>query len=216
MASKFIPIKINKYERRTTVLKNVLNMLKNRKEIKQGSLTKYYEKLLATQKDDDVYEIKCDNCSKVYKIKYIELRSDQKITAVNKSFGLSDFLSASEGDNRIVISTDIGPKPFKQLREYKNTEVFLQSYFMIDLVAHDIVPKHELFSQSTKGDALKIEEVLESYNVAKNSLHKIIHIDPVSLYYNAKPGDIFRITRPNEASGYDIDYRLVIKGELYP
>ena len=216
MASKFILIKINKFERRNIVLKNVLSMLKNRKEIKRGSFKKYYEKISAAKKDDDIYDIDCDNCTKKYTIKYIELRSDQKITAVNKSFGLSDFLTSSEGKNRIVITTDIGPKALKQLREYKNTEIFLQSYFMIDLVEHDIIPKHELLSQNNKQDSKKIDEILESYNIDKKDLHKIIHIDPVALYYNALPGDIFRITRPNEASGYDIDYRLVVKGELYP
>ncbi len=127
-----------------------------------------------------------------------------------------DFLSSSEGTYRIIVTTDIGPKALKQLREYKNTEIFLQSYFMIDLVEHDIIPKHELLSQNNKKDVQKIDEILESYNVDKKDLHKAIYIDPVSLYYNAKPGDIFRITRPNEASGYDVDYRLVVKGELYP
>lgn len=216
MASKFIPIKINKFERRNIVLKNVLSMLKNRKEIKEESLKKYYDKLSTTRKDDDVYDIDCDNCSKKYRIKYIELRSDQKITAINKSFGLSDFLSSSDKMHKIIITTDISPKALKQLRDYKNTEIFSQAYFMIDLVAHDLVPKHELLSQENKADAKKIEELLESYNVDKTDLHKIIHVDPVALYFNAKPGDIFRITRPNEASGYDIDYRLVVKGELYP
>ncbi len=69
MASKFVPIQINKFERRNIVLKNILSMLKNRKELKQESLNKYYEKLSTIQNDDDIYDIDCDNCLKKYKIK---------------------------------------------------------------------------------------------------------------------------------------------------
>ena len=39
---------------------------------------------------------------------------------------------------------------------------------------------------------------------------KIHKSDPISKYYNAQVGDIFRITRPSENSGLTNTYRLVI------
>ena len=76
---------------------------------------------------------------------------------------------------------------------------------MINLVEHDLVPQHEILSQS---DAVK---VLNKYNCIKRNLPRIISIDPVAKYYNMKPGDICRIIRPSKTSGFVPFYRLVIK-----
>ncbi len=38
--------------------------------------------------------------------------------------------------------------------------------------------------------------------------------DPVSKYFNAKIGQVFRIIRPSENAGEAIGYRIVIRGNI--
>ena len=38
--------------------------------------------------------------------------------------------------------------------------------------------------------------------------------DPVARFYGAKVGDLFKIIRPSVTSGKEIDFRLVIPGEI--
>ena len=45
-------------------------------------------------------------------------------------------------------------------------------------------------------------------------MKKILVNDPVARFYNAKVGDLFKIIRPSITSGKDIDYRIVIPGEI--
>ena len=79
---------------------------------------------------------------------------------------------------------------------------------MSNLVNHIPVPKHELLSDA---DAKKL---LEEYNAKKRELPKIFVSDPVSRYFAAKVGQIFKITRPSETSGIAPSHRLVIKGNI--
>ncbi|MFP4190111.1 MAG: DNA-directed RNA polymerase subunit H [Candidatus Woesearchaeota archaeon] len=71
-------------------------------------------------------------------------------------------------------------------------------------IAHVLVPKHELLSQS---DAKK---VLDSYGITVTELPKLKHDDPAIKDLGAKAGDIVRITRESMSSGESVFYRTVI------
>jgi len=45
-------------------------------------------------------------------------------------------------------------------------------------------------------------------------MKKILVNDPISKFYGAKVGDMFKIIRPSITAGKDIDYRIVIPGEI--
>ena len=57
--------------------------------------------------------------------------------------------------------------------------------------------------------------VLKSTGIKKKDMSKINVTDPVSRYYNAKVGDIFKIIRASVTSGYSTHYRLVKNSSLF-
>jgi DNA-directed RNA polymerase subunit H (RpoH/RPB5) len=45
-------------------------------------------------------------------------------------------------------------------------------------------------------------------------MKKILVNDPITRFYGAKVGDLFKIIRPSITSGKEIDFRIVIPGEI--
>lgn len=76
---------------------------------------------------------------------------------------------------------------------------------LFDKIDHVFVPKHELV-RSPK----KIKELVDFYKVpTKWRFPYMFKNDPISKYYNAKKGDIFKITRDG-IHGESIVYRCVV------
>lgn len=73
----------------------------------------------------------------------------------------------------------------------------------MDISKHGLVPKHEVISKE------EVENLLESYNISKGQLPKILVTDPAVKKIKAKIGDIVKITRRSETSGVNIVYRVV-------
>ena len=74
----------------------------------------------------------------------------------------------------------------------------------MNITHHQYVPKHEKISNEL------IPEIIEKYNLSTiNQLPLLDKIDPISKYYDFKPGDVCKITRTNRISGISTIYRLV-------
>jgi DNA-directed RNA polymerase I, II, and III subunit RPABC1 len=58
------------------------------------------------------------------------------------------------------------------------------------------------------------KKVLEEYSAKKKEMPRIYVTEPVSRYFNAKIGQIFRISRPSETAVESPYHRLVIKGSI--
>jgi DNA-directed RNA polymerase I, II, and III subunit RPABC1 len=84
-------------------------------------------------------------------------------------------------------------------------EIFFDYELMIDLVSHSLIPKHEILSESEEKD------YLNSYQT-KDSLRRILTMDPVARYYRMKDGNIVRVIRPSLATGNTVSYLLVVNG----
>ena len=80
----------------------------------------------------------------------------------------------------------------------------------IDIQQHDLVPKHEVISESEK------ELLQQNSDFDINNLPKIKINDPVvkELANNnsISAGDVLRITRNSKTAGEFISYRIVIEG----
>lgn len=93
-------------------------------------------------------------------------------------------------------------KPFK--KEY-DIQIFTKDELIIDKINHHLVPKHILIQKQEI-----IDDILDKYQI--KSIHKLPFIlsnDPISKYYNAKKGNLFRIERNSVTSGKYITYRCV-------
>ena len=89
------------------------------------------------------------------------------------------------------------------LEKNKNIEIFIIDRLLFNITKHELVPKHELLSKS------EIEELLKKYRCTVNQLPKVFKTDPISKYYGAKTGDVFKIYRNSSSLGKTIAYRYV-------
>jgi len=203
---QLIPVEVNSEYIKNTVLTNTIKMLTERKILLKENKEKNIKKIINTQSDDLIYKVDFENEDKKYVIIKI---LNQKITAINKTSPIGEFLHQYKNDNKLVIVKSISNKT-KQLviNTYPNTEVFLEKELMMNLIEHIYVPLHEILSNE---ESLQI---IETYNTRKRDMPKILTNDPVARYYNMQPGQICRILRPSETSGFVPYYRLVIKGNI--
>lgn len=74
----------------------------------------------------------------------------------------------------------------------------------IDILDHEMVPKHELMTKKEK------EVLLKKLGITEKGLPKIFSDDPAIRNLNAKPGDVIRITRKSPTAGQTFYYRIVV------
>ncbi|UCD03443.1 MAG: DNA-directed RNA polymerase subunit H [Candidatus Aenigmatarchaeota archaeon] len=78
--------------------------------------------------------------------------------------------------------------------------------FIVEIVNHELVPKHEILTEKEK------KEVMQKFEVNESQLPKIPVSDPVIEIVGAKPGNVVKITRRSETAEEAVYYRLVVKG----
>jgi len=75
----------------------------------------------------------------------------------------------------------------------------------IEIVKHQLVPKHEILSDEEK------RAILQKFEATENNLPKITVSDPVVQMIEAKPGNVIKITRKSPTAGEAFYYRLVVE-----
>jgi DNA-directed RNA polymerase subunit H (RpoH/RPB5) len=208
---QLLPLELNSEERKKTVLSNIIKMLTNRKLLKTENLNDNIKNLLQQDSDNEIYKIKLENPEAYYdksvgNIYYVKLLH-QKITGVSKNSNIGDYIYSLKNAPKLIVASAITNKALQQLQEeFPNSEVFTEPELMIDLVSHVAVPKHEVLTE----EDTKI--FLQDYILKKRQIPEMFISDPVSKYFNAKVGQVFRIIRPSEVSVESIYYRIVIPG----
>tara|TARA_B100000989_G_scaffold298503_1_gene288159 strand:- start:3393 stop:4052 length:660 start_codon:yes stop_codon:yes gene_type:complete len=89
---------------------------------------------------------------------------------------------------------------------YNEHKVFVQMFWIDKLVTnimeHEIVPEHEIISQTEK------ETLLEKFSVTSyNQLPLILKTDPVAMFLGMRRGDVCKIVSPSETSGEYVSFR---------
>ena len=208
---QLLPLEKNSEKRKKDLLTNIIKMLTNRNLLKKENLDENINSFINQNADNDVYKIKLDNTELYYdknieNMYYVKLLY-QKITSISKSSNIGDILYSKRAAPKLIIASGITHKAQQQLHtEFPNIEVFKEADLMIDIVSHISVPKHILLTEEETAICL------QDYLLKKREIPKILLSDPISKYFNAKVGQIFRIIRPSELSCESIYYRLVIKG----
>jgi DNA-directed RNA polymerase subunit H (RpoH/RPB5) len=80
----------------------------------------------------------------------------------------------------------------KRYTEKMRITIFLGDYMLFNITKHFLVPQHHLMTQDELKEFLKDKEKGFVYK-----LPKIYDTDPISRFYGAKPGQIFKIIREN-------------------
>ena len=77
----------------------------------------------------------------------------------------------------------------------------------IDVLLHELVPKHVLLTKEES------QNLLEKYKINLNDLPQVFEKDPVAIAIGAKEGDIVKIVRDSETTVRKVDYYRYVKKE---
>lgn len=77
----------------------------------------------------------------------------------------------------------------------------------IDVLLHELVPKHKLL---TKKETL---DLLDKYQISVIDLPQIFEKDPVAIAIGAKEGDVIKIIRDSSTTVKTINYYRYVKKE---
>ena len=191
---------INKNDKIQTVIKTLCRIISERK-YSNKSLKEIFDKLKPLINDDQLVFTIDD---KKFGIKFVS----NFLTTIKKEAGIENFLEKNSDVHKFVIINRLSDRAVKQILEYKNTEVFTMDELLIVVIDHYLVPQHILLSPEEK------ENYLTTFNHQIRDMKKILLNDPIAKFYGAKVGDMFKIIRPSITAGKDIDYRIVIPGEI--
>ena len=193
-------IVINKTKKIQTAIHTLCRILIERKYTTK-SLDDLIKKITPSINDDEM-SFTIDD--KSYGIKFINVNWN----SINKDPSIANFLNKNSDNHKFIIVNKLSPKAMKQILEYKNTEIFTLDELLIVIIDHNIVPLHVLLSEDEKNKYFSV------FNHHPRDMKKILLNDPVARFYGAKVGDLFKIIRSSVTSGKEIDYRIVIPGEI--
>ena len=174
-----------------------------------------FNKFISKRTDDNTYKIEVDvhfSDERIHDLKKGNTETPdfdgsvllvkiirQKITDINSSPVLNDFLKVSSMYRKLIICDNISDKAKASLRKKKNLEFFERESLLIDLMSHLCSP--------IECRVIKEEDLRHIINP---KIAKILENDAMAKYYCAKKGDIIRIVRSNPNNGVSIGYRRVI------
>ena len=193
-------IVINRSKKIQTVIKTLCRILIERKYTNK-TVDDIFTKISPIINDDEILFTLDD---KKYGIKFINLF----LTTIKKELSIENFLNKNTDTHKFIIINKLSDRAIKQILEYQNTEVFTIDELLIVVIDHNIVPKHILLTLEEK------EKYFTVFNHHPRDMKKILVNDPIARFYGAKVGDLFKIIRPSVTSGKEIDYRMVIPGEI--
>jgi DNA-directed RNA polymerase subunit H (RpoH/RPB5) len=198
-----LSLKKDKNDIRNEVIKNITKMLINRKLLDNKNLDETIKKIKSTKNSNNEYNITLNNKEKII-IKFVS----HKLTTINKSSGILDFLDTNFDKNFLLVVPDFSSKAEKELKiKYKKSELFKEEELLLDLMEHILVPTQYKIDADT-------DPFLKNWNTNKKNFPRITLNDPVSKYLNLKEGDIIRIVRPSQSSGSTSSYRIAVRGKM--
>jgi DNA-directed RNA polymerase I, II, and III subunit RPABC1 len=199
-----------------TKLKNmkttIIKMFVNRNFINKENEEKYIETLIEDHNDDMTYTLNLDhteNFNTQIPDKYIIIKFfHEKISSMAKGTPISDFISKYKSNYKFIVTNEITSKAEKTIIDYNTPfEIFLHKELYINIVDHNIVPKHIVLSEDEG------KQVLQAYCAKKKDMPFILTNDPVAKYYNMKPNNICKIIRSSFITGETPSYRFVVRAK---
>lgn len=191
-------LEVSNFDSLHRVYQTVIEMLKDRKY----NCSSYQDKLTI----EDIRKLYIENNLEIIVHHSIHNHS-LMVLFQNDKFGVNDvkelinYLKQKEIKHIILIVKD--KLTSFGLKYLKNSnikyEIFIRKSLMFNITKHKLVPKHQLLTNEEKN------KLIESLQCKLVQLPKILKTDSISKYFNATPGQVFKIYRKNE-----IYYRVVI------
>jgi DNA-directed RNA polymerase subunit H (RpoH/RPB5) len=210
---QLLPIEKSNYQKINIIKTNIIKMFYHRGYIKEENLQKSIKKLVEQENDDYEYNLTLDvdtNYNTTIKDKQIIIKLFDKISSINKTSPIGEFITKYNNMYKFIVVEDINSKSVKIISGYSTPcEIFKISELMLCIVEHTLVPNHKVL---TKEEG---EIVLNEYCARKRDMPLILTTDPVARFYNMKPDEICRITRPSILTVEAPFYRIVVKSKEF-
>jgi DNA-directed RNA polymerase subunit H (RpoH/RPB5) len=194
------------------VKQTIIKIFINRGFINADNKDKYIKKLISDENEDMEYIIQLDN-EKNYNT-YIPNKKvfikifDYKITSINKTSPISEFISKYDKEYKFIIVDDINPRTEEIIESYNTPiEIFKFDLMISDRTEHILVPKHIVLTEEES------KNVMESYRANPRDMPLIRSNEVIAKYYKMKHGEVVKIIRPSPVTGESVAYRLVIKSK---
>lgn len=190
---RFFPLERNK-----KIFTVIIKMLVHRGLLSMEQIDNVIESLISSF-DQTNQVVTCNNNEVKFKIKIIT----DKVSTINKIPGLLSFIENNQDTLTFIIVEDIYLKPFKDIIEYPNTEIFWIKELLRNPIEHVFFPSIKPLNPTEK------QQFLEEYDIKLKDLPRMDKVDFIARYYNLNCGDIIEITRPSIASGISVCYRVI-------
>jgi len=89
--------------------------------------------------------------------------------------------------------------------EENNVEYIPTELVMLNVLEHELVPKHRILTED------EIKDLLEKLQITKSQLPSIMIDDPVAKIIGAHVGDVIEIIRKSKTAGTTTAYRHVVR-----
>ena len=209
---ELLPTEKSHHQLLIDVKQTIIKIFVNRGFINIDNKEKYMKKLISNENEDMEYIIHLDN-EKNYnthipnKKIYIKI-FDYKISSINKTSQIGEFISKYDKEYKFIIVDDINPRSEDTIESYNTPiEVFKFDSLISDRTEHILVPQHIVLTEEES------KKVMESYRANPRDMPLIRTNEVIAKYYNMKHGEIVKIIRPSPVTGESIAYRLVIKSK---
>jgi DNA-directed RNA polymerase subunit H (RpoH/RPB5) len=106
-------------------------------------------------------------------------------------------------ETHLVSDAPLTPQAKKMVAEHGIRYLSMKNV-LIDILQHDLVPKHTILSTEEK------EDLFNELKIEASQLPKVRRTDPIIKLLNGKPGDVVRIQRQSPTAGVSIYYRLIV------
>ncbi len=133
-----------------------------------------------------------------------------KVLTGEKSIGVSEIRALVKRaekekvtETHLVSDSALTPQAKKMVAEHAIRYLSIKNV-LIDLLQHNLVPKHEILSEEDK------EKLLDELKIDIDQLPKVRRTDPIIKLLNGKAGDVVRIQRRSPTAGTSTYYRLVV------
>jgi len=211
---QLLPIEKSNYQKINIIKTNIIKMFFLRGYIKEENLQKSIKSLVDQENDDYEYTLTLDvdtNYNTTIKDKQIIIKLfDYKISSINKTSPIGEFITKYNNSYKFIIVDDINSKSVKIISGYSTPcEIFKTSELMLCIVEHTQVPNHKVLTKEESNT------VLNEYCARKRDMPLILTTDPIARFYNMKPDEICRITRPSTLTVEVPFYRIVVKSKEF-